>query len=124
MRKKNNGPRKEFAPKLFTDSRLKRITRSVSTPGEAEDIIQGRLKALGLTFQEYVASLIAYDCYAEKPHLLTGDMCKGHAAGKQGRDKERRLWEEIRREMGNPNKTGSFFGHVIAELVRKKMEGM
>lgn len=124
MPKKNNTPQKEFASDLFTNVKLKRVTRSVSTPGEAEDIIQGRLRALGLTFQEYVASLIAYDCYAEKPHLLTGDLCKGHAAGKEGRDNERRLWAEIRREMGNANKTGSFFGHVIAELVRKKMEGM
>ena len=116
----HNAMAKEYEGDLFT-GRLKRITRSVSTPGEAEDIIQARLKLLGMTFQEYVASLITYDCWAEKPHALTGDICKGHLSAKEAQDNERRLWAEIRKSRGLPDKTGSYFGHVVAEFVRKKL---
>ncbi len=101
---------------------LKRITRSVSTPGEAEAVIQDRLAKLGMTFQEYVASLIAYDCWAEKPHLLTGDACKGHRRGKAAREHEARLWREIVGFYGKPKKTGSFFAHEVARTVAKMVD--
>jgi hypothetical protein len=97
-------------------SPLKREKRSVSYPGEAQEIVQKRLEQLGMTFQEYVASLITYDCWAEKPHLFTGDACKGTKADEQ------RLWAEIVRDFGKPNKTGSFFEHRVAELVLAKFK--
>lgn len=104
--------------KLFT-SALKRVVRSVSTPGEAEAMIQDRLAKLGMTFQEYVTSLIAFDCWAEKPHALTGDAAKGHRRGKESREQEMRLWRELIRDYGKPNKTGSFFAHALGRAVAK-----
>ncbi len=113
---------KENEGHLFTGAELSRITRSVSTPGEAEKIIQARLKTLGMTFQEYVASLISYDCWAEKPHALTGDACKGHKSQKVARKAEAQLWKEIITDFGKPDKTGSFFNHRVTDFVRKKLE--
>jgi hypothetical protein len=103
----------------------KRITRSVSTPGEAEPIIRARLKALGMTYQEYVASLVAYDCWAEKPHLLTGEECRGHRNDKEAREKEVRMWAEIAADFGKTDKDtkpGSYFAHRAAEIMRRKLE--
>jgi hypothetical protein len=117
----DNRPQDSFDPDLFTDSEA-RTKRVVTTPGEAEGIIQARLRALGMTFQEYVASLIAYDCWAEKPHLLTGDVCIGNKHSKDARERELRLWREIAADFGKPEKTGSFFSHRVAEAVRKVLE--
>ena len=111
----------ESEQELFTGPSLQRVIRSVSTPGEAEDVIQQRLKALGMTFQEYVASLIAYDCWAEKPHHFTGDVCKGHRRGKRAREDESRLWREIIADFGKADKVGSFFEHRVAELVLRRL---
>lgn len=94
-------------------SQLSRVKRTVSTPGEAEEVLQKRLKALGMTFQEYVNSLISYDCWAEKPHALTGD------AVSRTKEDEQRLWAEIASDYGKPNKTGSYFEHRAKEFVRR-----
>lgn len=94
---------------------LKRTKRTVTTPGEAEGILRARLDALGMTFQQYVVSLIAYDCWAEKPHALTGQACTG------GRADEQRLWLEVIRDFGKPEKTGGFFEHRLEELLRERL---
>lgn len=94
---------------------LKRTKRTVTTPGEAEEILQKRLAALGMSFQQYVASLIAYDCWAEKPHALTGQACTG------SRSDEQRLWLEVIRDFGKPDKTGGFFEHRLEELLRERL---
>jgi hypothetical protein len=94
---------------------LKRTKRTVTTPGEAEEILQQRMQALGMTFQQYVASLIAYDCWAEKPHALTGQACTA------GRADEQLLWQEVIRDFGKPNKTGGFFEHRLEELLRERL---
>lgn len=112
----SNDPQDSKLPELFTMALLKRVKRTVTTPGEAEEILQRRLATLGMTFQEYVASLISYDCWAEKPHMLTGDACKGSKAG------EERLWQEIIRDFGKTPKTGSYFEHRVAELVLAKFK--
>lgn len=122
----SNGMAKENEDELFTLPLLSRVTRSVSTPGEAEEIIKARLKVLGMTFQEYVASLIAYDCWAEKPHLLTGEQCRGHRNDKQAREEERRMWAEIGADFGKVDKAdkpGSYFAHRAAEIMRQKLDG-
>jgi hypothetical protein len=94
---------------------LKRSKRTVTTPGEAEEILRKRLDALGMTFQQYVASLIAYDCWAEKPHALTGQACTGSRAD------EHLLWQEVIRDFGKPDKTGGFFEHRLEELLRERL---
>ena len=118
-------PPNENEGDLFTGAPLTRVTRSVSTPGEAEEIILKRIRDLGMTFQEYVASLIAYDCWAEKPHLLTGDSSKGHRNDKAAREEEIRMWAEIRADFGVEDKAvkpGSYFAHRAAEIMRRKLE--
>ncbi len=97
------------------DPLLKRIKRTVTTPGEAEAILHQRLQALGMTFQQYVASLIAYDCWAEKAHALTGQACTA------GRSDEQLLWLEVIRDFGKPNKTGGFFEHRLEELLHERL---
>jgi hypothetical protein len=92
---------------------LKRIKRTATTPGEAEPVIQARLKKLGMTWQQYVSSLVAYDCWAEKEHLLTGESIR------DGRDSEEHLWREIVADFGQPNKTGGFFEHRLEELLAR-----
>src|SRR4051812_33448321 len=111
----HNAMSDSFSPDLFTDAPLKRMKRVVTTPGEAEGVLRARLKSLDMTFQEYVASLIAYDCWAEKPHILTGDAVRGHKHGKDARENELRLWREIAADFGKREKTGSYFAHRVAE---------
>lgn len=94
---------------------LVRTKHTVTTPAVANDLIKKRLKALGMTFQEYVNSLIAYDCWAERPHILTGDACTGSK-----RDEER-LWIEVVSDFGKPDKAGSFFEHRARDFVQKRV---
>ena len=95
---------------------LSRTKRSVTTPAEADEIIQKRLAQLGMTFQQYVDSLISYDLWAEKPHLFTGDACRGK------RPEQERLWSEVISDFGKSEKTGSYFEHRVAELVLAKFK--
>jgi len=97
-------------------SNLKRVKRTVSTPGEGEEKIQARLALLNMTFQQYVNSLVTYDCWAEKPHTLTGEACR------LGGAEEQRLWAEVNRDFGKKDKTGSYFEHRVAELVLAKIK--
>jgi hypothetical protein len=96
---------------------FKKIKHTVSTPGEAEEMIQKRLEQLksyyGGNFQDYVNSLIAYDCWAEKDHLLTGPAFKK-------KDERTALWKEIIRDFGKPNKTGSYFEHRLDEIFAER----
>lgn len=95
-------------------SHLKRLKRPFTIPAEAAPLIERRMASLGMTWGQYVSSLISYDCWAEKPHLLTGDSIRA------GRAEEQRLWEEIIADEGKPDKTGSFFEHRAAEFVLSK----
>ena len=91
----------------------KRTKRNVSTFGELDEIITHRLRTLGVyaSFNDYVNSLVLYDLWAEKPHLLTGP-----AFTKHRREELPALIEEVVRDYGKPNKTGSFFEHRLQEL--------
>jgi hypothetical protein len=112
MKKEKSGPK---SPELFT-SPLKRRVRKFSIPGEAEDILVDRLKKLCWAYaneREYVESLIAYDLWAEKDHLLTGPAF-------QSRADRALLWSEIIRDYGKPNKTGSFFEHRLEEFITQR----
>lgn len=91
---------------------LVRTKRSVTTPAIADGIIERRWEALGFeNFSEYVNSLVAYDCWAEKAHVLTGDACSGE------RINEEILWREIIADEGKPDKVGSFFAHRVKEFL-------
>lgn len=96
---------------------LVRTKRSVTTPAIADPVILKRLQQLGMTFQQYINSLIAYDCWAEKPHLLTGQACTGT------REDEAKLWSEVVADFGKPDKTGSYFEHRVARLVIERLRG-
>jgi hypothetical protein len=112
MKKEKSGPK---SPELFT-GRLKRWVRKFSVPGEAEEIVADRLKKLSWAYaneREYVESLIAYDLWAEKDHLLTGPAF-------QSRADRALLWSEIIRDYGKPNKTGSFFEHRLEEFMTER----
>jgi hypothetical protein len=101
---------------LFTLPRLKRCVRKFSIPGEAERILVDRLKRLRWAYvneREYIESLIAYDLWAEKEHLLTGPAF-------QSREDRSKLWEEIIRDYGKPDKTGSFFEHRLDEVAKER----
>lgn len=91
-----------------------RSKHTISVPSIADDTIERRIEALGMSFTEYVASLIAYDCWAEKPHILTGQACTGE------KEDEERLWREIIADAGKPDKTGSYFEHRAREFFDKK----
>jgi hypothetical protein len=97
---------------------FKKIKRTVSTPGEAEEMIQKRLEQLSQyyeSFQDYVNSLIAYDCWAEKDHALTG---QAFSPGCRKTELPK-LWTEIIRDFGKPDKTGSYFAHRAEEFVQE-----
>jgi hypothetical protein len=99
-------------------SKLKRCVRKFSVPGEAEDILIARLKRLRWAYvneREYVESLIAYNLWAEKEHLLTGPAF-------QSREDRSKLWEEIIRDYGKQNKTGSFFEHRLEEFAKQRQK--
>jgi len=59
---------------------------------------------------KYVSSSISFDCWAEKPHLLTGEGCRGD------REEEIRLWAEI---ITKPRRTGQ-----DRQLFRASREGI
>lgn len=113
MQKRKPGPK---SSELFTLPRLKRRVRKYSIPGEAERILKDRLARLRWAYaneREYIESLIAYDLWAEKEHLLTGPAF-------QSRADRFKLWEEIIRDYGKPNKTGSFFEHRLEEFAEER----
>ncbi len=89
---------------------LTRVKATVSYPGEAREIVAHRMRKLGFEkFTDYVVSLIAYDLWAERNHLYTGQ------AAAAGGAEEWNLWREIVRDYGLPpeQKTGSYFEHLL-----------
>ncbi len=89
---------------------LTRVKAAVSYPGEAREIIAHRMRKLNFEkFTDYVVSLIAYDLWAERNHLYTGQ------AAAAGGAEEWDLWREIVRDYGLPpeQKTGCYFEHVM-----------
>lgn len=56
--------------------RLQRVKRSITHPGEVEDDIEERLKELGLTFQEWIEDLMAFDLMVSGKHQHTKDFLK------------------------------------------------
>ena len=96
---------------------LKRTKQHVTTPGELDDLLAARLKQLGCyaSVNEYVNSLILYDCWAEKPHLLTGPVFA------RRREQLPALVAEVVRDYGKPGKTGSFFEHRIEEVIIERV---
>jgi hypothetical protein len=95
---------------------LKRTKRNVSTPGELDRIIADRMRRLHFaSFNEYANSLVLYDCWAEKPHALTGPSFQHR------REELPALVAEIVRDYGKRNKTGSFFEHRLEEIVRQRV---
>jgi hypothetical protein len=89
---------------------LNRVKATVSYPGEAREIVADRMRKLGFEkFTDYVVSLIAYDLWAERKHLYTGQ------AAAAGGAEEWDLWREIVRDYGLPpeEKTGSYFEHLL-----------
>lgn len=96
---------------------LTRTKQNVSTPGELDPIIADRMRKLHFaSFNEYVNSLVLYDCWAEKPHLLTGP------AFAHRREELPALVAEVVRDYGKPDKTGGFFEHRLEEFVRQQEE--
>jgi hypothetical protein len=95
----------------------KRTKRNVSTPGELDELVSDRLRQLHFygSFNDYVNSLVLYDLWAEKPHLLTGPVFANHR-----KEELPALIGEVIRDYGKPNKTGSFFEHRIEEFVKQK----
>lgn len=100
----------------------KRIKFTVSLPGEVAQRFEDRRRELdryyGDNKQSYIESLIAYDMWAQKDHLLTGPCFQES----RRRDELPRMWAEILRDYGKPGKTGSWFEHRLEELrpVKKK----
>lgn len=96
---------------------LKRTKRHVSTPGELDEILADRLRKLGCypSFNDYVNSLVLYDLWAEKDHLLTGPAFMKHR-----REELPALIAEVARDYGKPNKTGSYFEHRLEEITRER----
>lgn len=96
---------------------FKKDKHTVSTPGEAREMIESRLKQLakyyGDSFQKYTNSLIAYDCWAEKDHLLTGPAFVHD-------EQTAALWMEVIRDFGKKNKTGSWFEHRLQEIFAER----
>lgn len=95
---------------------LSRFKFTVSLPGEAEKEFYERLDQLaayyGKNRQSYIESLIAYDMWAQKDHLLTGPCFQDT----HRRDELPRMWAEILRDFNKPEKTGSWFEHRLAEI--------
>lgn len=112
-------------PELFTTQevrqlpkrkpRLKRVKITFTIPGEAASVVHAERRKRKMSMSELLNSLLAYQCWSEKEHALTGDAVKS-------RDGEQLLWEEINRDYGKPNKTGSYFAHRVARAVAKLID--
>lgn len=103
-------------PKLSTKSVNKRRKFTVSFPEEAVPIIQEERKRLKMSMSQFVNSLVAYQCWCEKRHHLTGD------AAQEGGAAELAMWKEIIADRGKEKKTGSYFAHAAAEIVLKNLD--
>lgn len=95
---------------------LERNKRSVTYPGEVEPDIQARLKELGITFQEWLESLMAYDIMVSGKHRMTGDYRERHGSVK-GRWEMWRDAVEMRRE-GIPH--AQIFDVLLERYARNK----
>lgn len=89
------------------------IRRKVSStvPEEAIPVIEAMRAKLKMTMAQLIDSLLAYACWCEKEHHLTGQAVI--AGGAQ----ERAMWAEIVRDFGKPGKTGSYFEHAAARHI-------
>jgi len=96
-------------------SRLKRVTKKFSMPGEAEPIVQDFIKRLKFYSSEgqFFESVVAYSLWCERVHHLTGPSFDSL----ESRD---RMWEEIIADYGKPKKAGSFFEHRMEEILKER----
>jgi hypothetical protein len=99
-----------------------RTKRYVSTPAEADTIIEARIAQLGFaSYSEYVNSLTQYDCTAQVPHLLTADSARTH----KGRTTEAELemWRCIKSLWGKTRKDINTWVEVrLAHLLGRRQE--
>lgn len=93
----------------------KRKKVSTSVPMEAVPVIDALRRRLKMSMAQLMNSLLAYAAWCEKDHALTGD------AVRQGGAAERAMWAEIVRDFGKPDKTGSYFEHIVEERLLATM---
>lgn len=94
-----------------------RTKRSFTHPGEANEIIAQRLKALDMTLQQYIESLILYDLRLEKPHLLTGDSVR------EGGEMLWSEWRGVAEDFGKADKNlNSYIEYKISQAAQKKKD--
>ena len=84
---------------------------TVSYPGEIDEEIQQRLATLGMTAQQYIESLIAFDLMLEKGHAITGSPVIA------GRASAWRLWQEVIAEFGNPKKEIESYTELVIKRI-------
>lgn len=94
----------------------KRAKFTISFPAEALDLIHEERRKRKMSMSEFVNSLVAYQCWCEREHHLTGQ------AVREGGPAEVGMWKEIRADRGKEKKTGTFFAHRAAEVVAQKLD--
>lgn len=106
---------------LFTDTEGKRGGQSrykiqSSIPGEAKPVFEAMRRRLKMTMAEFINSAIAYACWSEKEHTMTGE------AVREGGEAEEKMWAEIVRDFGKQGKTGSFFQHALDREMQRLLD--
>lgn len=95
-------------------ARLKRFKTNVSFPGEAMPAIHALRRKWKMTLPQFINTLVAYGCWAERdPHLTGPPVLDGGAS-------EQAMWEEIIKDAGKEKKTGSFFAHRVEEVIKQR----